>query len=160
MTRSHREAWKAEGGWRTIDAPRLSLPKTKNGHPHDLPVTRHAEKLLSALEGNDASTSDFLFPAPLNPDKPLSVETLSRAVASYCEDAKVEPFTPRDLRRSMKNLLLDRDAPQTEVDIWHNHGRNADVARRNYDRAEYEHAKARVRDAIDGLLDDLEAELP
>ncbi len=52
----------------------------------------------------------------------------------------------------MKNLLLDSDVPQTEVDIWHNHGKNADVARRNYDRAQYEQAKDRVSNAIDELI--------
>ena len=157
VTRSLRAWWKPNGGWRSIDAPRLSLPKTKNGHPHDLPVTRHAKALVDELLDDNESYSDYLFPGLLDPSKALSLETLSRSVAKYCEAADAEPFTPRDLRRSMKNLLLDRDTPQNEVDIWHNHGRNADVARRNYDRAEYEHAKGRVRDAIDALLDDVSA---
>ena len=157
VTRSRRDWWVADGGWRTVEAPRLALPKTKNGHPHDLPVTRHAAKLLNAIARKGDKNSSYLFPSALDPLKPMPLEALSRAVADYCETEGVNPFTPRDLRRTMKNLLLDRDAPQTEVDIWHNHGRNADVARRNYDRAQYEHAKVRVRDAIDGLLNELGA---
>ena len=156
VTRSKRDWWVSDGGWRTIKAPKLALPKTKNGHPHDLPVTRHAELLLQLINDYDATKTPFLFSSSFDPLKPLSVEALSRAVAKYCDVSGMEPFTPRDLRRSMKNLLLDRDAPQAEVDIWHNHGRNADVARRNYDRAQYEHAKVRVRDAIDVLLNEME----
>ena len=154
IIRSELSWWQWDGAWRTIDAPRLQLPKTKNGHPHDLPVTRHAEIILRNLISDDCCSTDFLFPGPLKPGKPIAIEVLSRAVSTYCMQSGQLAFTPRDLRRTVKNQLLDRDVPQNEVDIWHNHGRNADVARRNYDRAQYEYAKARVRDETDKLIDE------
>lgn len=156
VVRSEKDWWRDDGEWRELDAPRLALPKTKNGHPHDLPVTRHGEAILQRARGRAHDGAVHLFPSPYYPDKPRSLSSLAKEIATYCVENDVAPFTPRDLRRSMKNLLLDRDLPQAEVDIWHNHGKNADVARRNYDRAQYEHAKGRVRDAIDALIDELE----
>ncbi|GAB4526307.1 MAG: hypothetical protein Tsb0010_09720 [Parvularculaceae bacterium] len=59
------------------------------------------------------------------------------------------------MRRTMEIHLLDFDdgIRQEWVDVWHNHGRAAEVARKHYDRAEYRLAKQRVADAIDRLLD-------
>lgn len=152
--------WQDEGGWRTMEAPRLALPKTKNGHPHDLPVTRAAWQLVRNAKTNLPPDATYLFPSPYKVKSPRTIDAYAKAVSQYLNDARVPPFTLRDIRRSMKNLLLDDDVPQVEVDIWHNHGRNADVARRNYDRAQYEHAKGRVRCAIDLIIEKLSERLP
>ncbi len=152
VLRSEKDWWIDDGGWRLLKAPKLALPKTKNGHPHDLPVTQVGARILEGARKMSAPESRFLFPSPYGEDAPRTLDNLSKNVRLYCLEGGIEPFTPRDLRRTMKNLLLDADVPQSEVDIWHNHGRNADVARRNYDRAQYEHAKGRVRDAIDEII--------
>jgi len=152
--------WKDEGGWRTLDAPRLALPKTKNGHPHDLPVTSSAWALLTKARQDLPPGATYLFPSPSKLGSPRAIDAYAKAVSQYLENAEIAPFTLRDIRRSMKNLLLDDDVPQVEVDIWHNHGRNADVARRNYDRAQYEHAKGRVSVAIDLIVKRFDERLP
>ena len=152
IIRSEKTWWIDDGGWKSFKAPRLALPKTKNGHPHDLPVTDAAAIELKKARVLSKAASKYLFPSPYNIESPRALDSLSKSIRAYCSENEIEPFTPRDLRRSMKNLLLDADVPQTEVDIWHNHGRNADVARRNYDRAQYEHAKQRVMAAIDGIV--------
>lgn len=152
VVRSEKSWWKDKGGWRVLKSPKLALPKTKNGLPHDLPVTKAGVTVLTEARTLADKNAIHLFPSPYNCGAPRSLDNLSSTLRQYCADQDVDPFTPRDLRRSMKNLLLDNDVPQAEVDIWHNHGRNADVARRNYDRAQYEHAKGRVRDAIDALI--------
>lgn len=152
IVRSENDWWLDDGGWRTIDAGKLALPHTKNGHAHDLPVTRTAQGILSSIREQGAPTNKYLFPSPHKTDLPRTLDNFANTVRLYCSQNEIEPFTPRDLRRTMKNLLLNADVPQPEVDIWHNHGRNADVARRNYDRAQYEHAKGRVRDAIDEII--------
>jgi len=136
-----------DADWKLIEAGILDLPRTKNGHSHQLPMTRAAEDLLTVARRFQKTGNPYLFPSPRRAGKPRSFETLTRAVHDYCEGAGFEPFTPRDIRRTMKTLLLDMDVQQSDVDIWHNHGKNADVARRNYDRARYEQAKGRVRDA-------------
>jgi integrase len=87
----------------------------------------------------------------------MPANALSQAVRRYCEATNAEPFQPRDLRRTMKSHLLDSDADLREewVDIWHNHGRHADVARKHYDRAEYTRAKQKVADAIDKIVEEI-----
>lgn len=152
--------WREEGDWRTMKAPRLALPKTKNGHPHDLPVTRAAWELVTNVKASLQPHTTYLFPSPYKTNSPRTIDAYAKAVLQYLNDGEVTPFTLRDIRRSMKNILLDDDVPQVEVDIWHNHGRNADVARRNYDRAQYEHAKGRVRCAIDLIIDKFSERLP
>lgn len=154
VVRSEKSWWKDNGGWRTLSSPKLALPKTKNGLPHDLPVTKCAAEVLIEARNLADENAVYLFPSPYKLDSPRSLDNLSSTLRQYCSQHEFEPFTPRDIRRSMKNLLLDNDVPQTEVDIWHNHGKNADVARRNYDRAQYEHAKDRVSKAIDELIGD------
>ncbi|MDX2029352.1 MAG: integrase family protein [Blastocatellia bacterium] len=140
--------------WTTGAAPQLELPKTKNATAHVLPLPRAAAEQLLIARAIADPNSDYLYPHRLNASEPLSLNSLAQAVRRYCEDAKVEPFQPRDLRRTMKSHLLDSDADLREewVDIWHNHGRHADVARKHYDRAEYTRAKQKVADAIDRIV--------
>ncbi len=153
ILRSEQSWWLDDGRWRELKCSKLALPKTKNGYPHDLPLTRHGEILLKQARILTPPGATHLFPSPYKPNTPRTSDNLTITVFRYCRENDFLPFTPRDLRRSMKNLLLEKDIPQAEVDIWHNHGRNADVARRNYDRAQYEHAKGRVRDAIDEVIE-------
>lgn len=58
----------------------------------------------------------------------------------------------------MKTHLMERHPELRDyVDVWHNHGRAADVARKHYDRATYATAKRQVAAAIDAILAELEA---
>jgi integrase len=155
VVRSKKSWWLDDGGWRILKSPKFALPETKNGLPHDLPLTQCGVEVLSMARSLAGENCVHLFPSPYKPAVPRSLDNLSSTLREYCDDCNFKSFTPRDIRRSMKNLLLDNDVAQTEVDIWHNHGRNADVARRNYDRSQYEHAKGRVRDAIDELVNGL-----
>jgi integrase len=141
-----RKSW-----WTGGANPQLALPKTKNATAHVLPLTQAAQRELKvALESADPE-SEFLYQNYARPTEPMPANALAQAVRRYCEATKTEPFQPRDLRRTMKSHLLDSDADLREewVDIWHNHGRHADVARKHYDRAEYTRAKQKVAVAID-----------
>lgn len=141
--------------WADSDAPQLEIPKTKNATAHILPLTRAAKEQLVVARALADPHSPFLYQHRFDPMQPLSLNGLSQAVRRYCADAGAERFQPRDLRRTMKSHLLDADADLREewVDIWHNHGRHADVARKHYDRAEYTRAKQRVANAIDRIVE-------
>jgi integrase len=117
----------------------LCLPKTKNGHPHDLPTTaafREVVKGFEALAGD--LDSPYLFPSPHRPDEPLTPTSLAQCVRRWCERARMEPWQPRDLRRTMKTHLVER-RPDLEraLEVWHNHGTTAGVSRRHNNRATY-----------------------
>jgi len=145
-----RKSWWTDGA-----NPQLALPKTKNATAHVLPLPRAATTELEAALGYGEEDSEFLYQNYLRRTEHMPANALAQAVRRYCEATNTEPFQPRDLRRTMKSHLLDSDADLREewVDIWHNHGRNADVARKHYDRAEYTRAKQKVADAIDRIVD-------
>jgi integrase len=137
----------------------LCLPRTKNDRAHDLPLTKYAlAAFQAALQISDPS-SLYLFPKHHNPAEPQTLNSISQSTRKWCDRNTIERFQPRDLRRTIKTLLIERN-PQLNrdwIDVWHNHGRAADVARKHYDRAEYVSAKQAVAGAIDALVRDIAA---
>lgn len=141
--------------WTEQKKPWLNIPKTKNATSHSLPLSQAAINQLSIARSLSDPDSDYLFPHRFDPEQSLTPNSLGQAIRRYCDDAELERFQTRDLRRTMKSHLLDADDDLREewLDIWHNHGRNADVARKHYDRAEYKRAKQKVANAIDRVLE-------
>jgi integrase len=141
----------------------LNLPKTKNGREHRLPVPQIAEEALKAALLIGDPLSPYLFPSPSAPDAAQSLSGVSQAVRRWCAAQEdFEAFQPRDLRRTMKTFLIERnpDLNRDWIDVWHNHGREADVARKHYDWAQYISAKKAVAAAIDDLLFEIDAAGP
>ena len=65
----------------------------------------------------------------------------------------MEPFQLKDLRRTFKTTLLEKGlVEEREIDIWHNHGQNSDVARKHYTWAEFRDLKSRVAGQVDEFL--------
>lgn len=145
--------------WSAGETPTLDIPKTKNATSHCLPLPSKAQEQLIVALANSDPDSPYLYPHRFDPNQALSLTSVAQAVRRFCDDSGMERFQPRDIRRTMKSHLLDSEADLREewVDIWHNHGRNADVARKHYDRAEYSRAKQKVADAIDRILADVVA---
>lgn len=141
--------------WKGKKDPIFEIPKTKNSTSHTLPTTQIGKEQLIVARANAHPDSNYLYRNRLKPLEPLSLNSLSQAFRRYCDNAEIERFQPRDLRRSLKSHLLDSDDDLREewVDIWHNHGRNADVARKHYDRAEYRRVKQKVADATDRVVE-------
>lgn len=136
----------------------LALPRTKNEHAHDLPLSGMAEAAYQAALLISDPGSQYLFPKHHQPDQPQTLNSISQSVRKWCARNDVEPFQPRDLRRTIKTLLIERNPTLNRdwIDIWHNHGRASDVARKHYDRAEYVAVKQAVAAAIDDLMVDVE----
>lgn len=141
--------------WKGKKDPIFEIPKTKNSTTHSLPITQIGKEQLIVARANAHPDSDYLYRHRLKPLEPLWHNSMSQAFRRYCDDAGIERFQPRDLRRSLKSHLLDSedDLRQEWIDIWHNHGRNADVARKHYDRAEHKRAKQKVVESIDRIID-------
>jgi integrase len=74
----------------------FSREQTKVKRPHLLPLTARAREVLVGLPQKAA----LIFPNLRRPDAPLPYETVSHAVAEICTKHGIEPFTPRDLRRT------------------------------------------------------------
>lgn len=140
----------------------LCLPKTKNEKEHNLPVTRNGLELLKAamIVGDDQS--HFLFPSSEDPSVARTLSGVSQVVRRWCDNQDdFERFQPRDIRRTMKTMLIEeKNIDPAWVDIWHNHGRGSDVARKHYDWAEYASAKRAVANAIDEIIDEVKQPIP
>lgn len=132
----------------------LALPRTKNDHPHDLPLTKMANAVHSAAVQISDPASNFLFPKHHKPGEPQTLNSISQATRKWCDRHEASRFQPRDIRRTFKTLLIERNPSLNRdwIDVWHNHGRAADVARKHYDRAEYTEVKKAIAKAIDDLL--------
>ncbi|MEM6625092.1 MAG: integrase family protein [Pseudomonadota bacterium] len=151
------EVLRSEKAWWIDGEPVwLKIPATKNETEHALPLPEMAAAQLSVAKLLAHPEAPFLFPHRFRQtEMHVTPNTLSQAIRRYCDETGIERFQPRDLRRTMKSHLLDSndDLQEAWLDIWHNHGRNATVARKHYDRAEYRRVKKRVADAIDRLLE-------
>ncbi len=131
----------------------ITLPETKNGREHSVPLTQHALPLYEAAANLTAEGSPFLFPHQFDKTKPVLITSIGRASRRLIEKFNMAPFQLRDIRRSMKTHLLDRGyVEEREIDIWHNHGQNSDIARKHYTWAEYRDLKTRVSSKIDAFL--------
>jgi integrase len=131
----------------------LRLPKTKNGRAHEVPVPAIAQTVLDLSRQLAAPGSPFLFANAHTPNEPITRNGVIRSTKGLNARLKLEPWTPRDLRRTMKTHLIERGVDERWLDVWHNHGQNADVARRHYIRAEYLEVKRKVAAAIDDFID-------
>lgn len=148
------EISRSEKPW--YDHERLKLPKTKNSREHILPLTEHAKEQLIIAKALAVPDSRFLFPHERDNNRSLLVTSIGKVARRLIEDHKLEPFQMRDLRRTFKTHLLDREyVDEREIDIWHNHGQKADVARKHYTWAEYINLKQRVAGQIDRFLSEV-----
>ncbi len=136
--------------WAWFDDDWLTLPKTKNTREHRLPLTECAKAQFALAKAFASKKSSFLFPHQHDADKHLSVSSVGKVPSRLIEDYKIEAFQMRNLRRTFKTHLLDGEyVEEREIDIWQNHGQNADVARKHYTFAEYKALKLRVAGQID-----------
>jgi integrase len=106
----------------TVDGePRLILPTTKNGRPHEIPLPTAAVSLFNTVRG--LTRTDYLFPARHGADTQMAVTSLNQAVRRS-KDAQedVAPSQPRDLRRMIKTLPIERDESLREpMKVWRNY---------------------------------------
>lgn len=158
------EVLESKRSWWNLDGePKLTLPDTKTGREHELPITDAALpslRLLFALSEDiaagwpDPEMVPWLMPGEgkKGPIVPMALTSVSRAANRLTARFHMEDWQPRDIRRSMKTHLLDLDIDDRDIDVWHDHGRNADVARKHYDRARRWRMKLRVKEGIEEIM--------
>ncbi len=145
VTRSIAENW--QGDW-------LNLPETKNGRSHTLPITRAAAPIVGRCLELSHPRSPFLFSHPRDPSVMITTTSVSRGVKRLNKTLGFPDWNPRDIRRTMKTHLIDAGVDERWLDIWHNHGQTASVARKHYIRAEYADLKREVAEGVDGFLEE------
>ena len=105
--------------WSELDEARKvwSIPgeRTKNGKPHDVPLTPLALRSLAELradlaqprkDAEEGYTGPFLFPSPhWEKAEPIDPKALTRAISRNRANWEIEPFTVHDLRRTVRSNL-------------------------------------------------------
>ena len=112
---------------------------SKNGKVHLVPLVESAIEQLNELR-KTTGKSQFLFHKKHNCLHPMPTSTLAQAIRSYCKNSGVNPFMPKDFRRTLKTKLGELGVDKSIRDRLHNHA-HQDVSSRHYDRYDYQKEK-------------------
>ena len=97
----------------SFDDRTITIPETKNGKAHVLPMTSKMRGLLEQVQ-ND---SEWVFESPRLKGKPAS---MSRVVERISQDLGTN-FTHHDIRRTVATLLAERGLSSDQIGILLNH---------------------------------------
>ncbi|HYZ23284.1 MAG TPA: site-specific integrase, partial [Rhodopila sp.] len=146
--------------WRDVDlTPKVwRIPETKNGEPHEVPLSRRAVDLLqSLLPIGDAGE-------PIKPDPAALIFATSTgaALGNWDRETKAihkasgtEGWTRHDLRRTGATMLGDMDELPDIIEAALNHVAIRSPLAATYNRSRYRPQVAaalqRLADALDGI---------
>lgn len=112
--------------------------KTKGRkRPHKIPLSRHVIPDLRRLKEKYGDGPLFV-PRSDSEKEVLGSISVAHAVRRWFEDEdnKMQPFQPRDLRRTWKSRTHDAGIDRFTRDLIQQHAKN-DTGTKNYDRADY-----------------------
>jgi integrase len=112
---------------------------SKNKKIHLVPLVESAItqlKELSELTGE----GKLLFPKKYNLDEPMPTSTVAQSIRNYCKQQSVNPFQPKDFRRTIKTKMGELGVEKSVRDRLQNHALQ-DVSSRHYDRYDYQKEK-------------------
>ena len=112
------------------------MPTTKNGKPHEVPLNTVAAEILEWIRPITGD-SEVVFPKRYSKVTPTDSTVLNNAIRKIWLQKKMERFTPRDLRRTVKTLAIKHGIPKSDMDLLQNHALGQDVSSRHYVRYEY-----------------------
>ncbi|SMF96112.1 Integrase [Methylomagnum ishizawai] len=115
----------------------LPAARAKNKHDHGIPLTPLALSVLEEIR-QVYPCVEYIFPARNSPEgkKPWSASTLPQGVQEFCRASGMEPWVPKDIRRTVKTRMGEVGIPKLYRDMVQNHIQN-DVSTRHYDRYDY-----------------------
>lgn len=137
----------------------VTLRDTKNGTTHVVPFGEVALPLLQERLC-DTSTSGALF-GKIKGDSAddMGYHTISRAVNRICKRTGMNPFVPKDIRRTVKTLMGAAGISKEDRDRFQNHALT-DVSSKHYDRYNYLAEKRRTMAVWDAYLQNILASEP
>jgi integrase len=149
-----------------LDRKTWLLPgnRTKNGHPHLVPLSDPAVELIReamAIAGKgkeEGDVPDPIFPSPRNPAKPILGNSISHALRDLRAHLKIEGATVHDLRRTGSTAMTSERlhiSPFIRSKVLGHRGDTgggAAVSVMHYDANEYVAEKRRALDAWANLL--------
>ncbi|WP_308873713.1 site-specific integrase [Thiothrix subterranea] len=137
----------------------VTLLDTKNGSTHVVPFGEVAIPLLQERLC-DTSTSGALFgKIKGNASEDMGYHTLSRAINRICKRTGMNPFVPKDIRRTVKTLMGEAGIRKEDRDRFQNHALS-DISAKHYDRYSYLAEKRRTSAVWDAYLQNILAGSP
>lgn len=128
----------------------VTLRDTKNGSTHVVPFGDTAKELLKASI-EEADQEGALFGKVRGEQGLMPYTTLTRAINRLCPKVGLEPFVPKDIRRTVKTLMGFAGIRKEDRDKFQNHAMT-DVSSRHYDRYDYLAEKRQVMLVWDDYL--------
>lgn len=119
---------------------RIPRENTKNGRPHDVPLSPEALEVLDHLRDLGGG-SPWVFPADLSPGQPITVRAVNRAIKRMLDGVAEDPqsaighFSTHDLRRTVATRLADLGIQPHVIEKVLNHA--IDGVAGIYNRADY-----------------------
>jgi len=100
--------------WNNVDLKRraITFVETKNDEIRSVPLQGFAYELLKERNKNKRSDTNLIFPSNIDPQKPISINSVFRKAA---EKAKLDDFRFHDLRHSAASYLAMNGASLVEI---------------------------------------------
>lgn len=139
--------------WQDVNftAGTWTLPTTKNGQQHVVPLSRQASALLRSLQPAQADPKGFVFSTSAR--RPLTA--WEAATDTLQATSGTEGWTRHDLRRTAATLMGEMGVPAHVIEAALNHtdvhSRLASIYNRSRYRAEVAAALQRLADVLDGI---------
>lgn len=115
----------------------LPAARAKNKRDHGIPLTPLALSVLEDIRALYPGAA-WVFPARNNPEgtRPWNESTLAHGVHEFCRISGMEPWVPKDIRRTVKTRMGEVGIAKLYRDMVQNHIQN-DVSTKHYDRYDY-----------------------
>lgn len=145
--------------WSDVDleAKVWTIPATKNGMVHEVPLSRQATELLTGLRGSDATTTDLVFAVTgrnKETGKPerTPLGNWDRETKAVQKASKTDKWHRHDLRRTGATLMGELGVLPDIIEAALNHTAIRSVLAATYNRARY---RPEVSSALQRLADAL-----
>ena len=119
----------------------IPAERSKNGEPHEVPLSDLALTLIRHLERRFGKSA-YLIPSRcwrVRGSAPITVRALSQGIRDRREHFGIAPFTPHDLRRTAASVMTASGVPRLHVEKVLNH--TIDDVAEIYDRHDYAQEK-------------------
>jgi integrase len=139
--------------WRDVDfdASTWTIPETKNGKKHVVPLSRQAAGLLAGMKPNGAKPEDLIFSTTGG----LRLANWDKGTQPVQTASKTEGWTRHDLRRTAATLMGELGEQPHVIEAALNHAAVHSQLAATYNQARYrpevETALQRLADALDGI---------
>jgi integrase len=126
-----------------LDESIWHLQRTKNGRAHEIPLNKLALAQIRNVQPFTGHGS-VVFPKKNSLHYSTDSTSLNNVIRRLCPKIKIDRFTPRDLRRTVKSLALKYGATKQDMDLVQNHALGSDVSSVHYIRYDWLREKQRA----------------